>query len=96
MKKELTLQQRIKEKNKEIVNYTGVLERYRQKNGQGRWYNMGCRTLAGLIAEKKVLQNTFKKHLRKQMTSSPKAWVPMTSRRLLNKKGPVSSRKRTF
>lgn len=90
------MQQQIKEKSKEIINYTGVLERYRQKNGQGRWYNMGCRTLEGLVAEKEILQKIWKKRLRQQLTSSPKARVSIESRRLLNKKNSEPVRKMVF
>lgn len=42
---------RVADKQAEIEHYKGVLERYHQKNGNGRWYMSGKTHLEELEAE---------------------------------------------
>lgn len=68
-KQELTFQQQIKTKREEIVNYEGVLERYRTgPSYTNRWYNSGRRTLEGLENELKILKAKNKRHVRLNMS----------------------------
>lgn len=50
---EKDLATRVAEKEAEIENYKGVLDRY----GHGRWYNYGRRRLEELEEELRVLKN---------------------------------------
>lgn len=64
-KQELSFQQQIKNKRQEIVNYEGVLERYRTgPSHTNRWYNMGRRNLEALQDELKVLKGKRKRQVR--------------------------------
>ncbi len=68
-KQELTFQQQINNKHQEIVNYEGVLERYRTgPSYTNRWYNSGRRTLESLEDELKILKAKNKRHVRLNMS----------------------------
>ena len=47
---------RVAKKKAEIEHYIGVLERYHQKNGNGRWYISGRTHLEELQAELVALE----------------------------------------
>lgn len=67
-KQELTFQQQISKKRAEIINYEGVLERYRTgPSYTNRWYNSGRRTLEGLQDELNVLKEKNKRRVRLNM-----------------------------
>lgn len=68
-KQELTFQQQIARKRQEVINYEGVLERYRTgPSYTNRWYNSGRRTLEGLNDELKILKEKNKRHVRLNMS----------------------------
>lgn len=52
---------KLKELRNNYINYIAVLDRYRSKNGQGRWYNLGLRELENrkkdYLAFKKIRKN---------------------------------------
>ena len=67
-KQELTFQQQIAKKRAEVINYEGVLERYRTGPSRtNRWYESGCRTLQGLQDELKVIKAKHKRRVRLNM-----------------------------
>lgn len=78
-KQELTFQQQITKKRAEIINYEGVLERYRTgPSYTNRWYNSGRRTLEGLQEELKVLKVKNKRRVRLNMCRARRVRRPVS------------------